>query len=60
MGSTIFLDMSAVCIQKYQIALSRIILRPQEGLQKVYLLSWSCFKNVAKSKALYQKAQNSS
>lgn len=56
MGSTIFLGMSAMCIQKYQIAVSRIILKPQEELQEVYL-SWSCFKRVTQSKALYQKAR---
>lgn len=56
MGSTIFLGMSAMCIQKYQIAVSRIILKPQEELQEVYL-SWSCFKRVTQSKALYRKAR---
>lgn len=43
MGSAIILAMSPMCNYKYQITVSRTILKPQGKLQEVYFLSRSVY-----------------
>lgn len=50
-GSTIILAMSGMCSYKYQIAFSKMGIKPEEDLQEFYVASWGGFKPVLKSKA---------
>lgn len=58
MGSTIILAMSGMCNYKYQIAVSRTIIKPKGELREVYVASWSDFKHMVKNKAVYTGHRN--
>lgn len=50
--------MSGMCNYKYQIAISRTIIKPKGEMQEVYVASWSGFKHMVKSKAVYEGHRN--